>query len=400
MTAPPFPEYLIEHEARSATADEVPYTALCVAENRLVWDILEPKIRDRSLPPPEALGYDLMIGSEAFRRELARFMSRGFLGRSVDASQLVVLAGAGCVLETMFYGLCDSGDGVLIPTPSYAGFWMDLETRDQLQIVPVHRRIEDGFRLSAELLDSAVAEAGIPIKALVFTSPDNPLGKVFDRDEIEEILGWAERAGVHVVFDEIYALSVFGERPFTSVASLRPALGEMVHIVWAFSKDFAASGLRCGVLVSENEALIHAIDGLAYWACCSGDTQFLLGEMVADEAWVDRYVGKMQERLGNAYRSVTAVLGEYRVPYVSAEAGFFFLLDLRSYLSEPSWQAEHELWCHILDATGVNLTPGAACRCGEPGFMRLCYAGVSVEEAVPAVKRLGRALQALGSRSK
>ena len=49
---------------------------------------------------------------------------------------------------------------------------------------------------------------------------------------------WAESAGVHLVFDEIYALSVFGEAPFQSVASLRPELGPRVHIVWAFSKDF------------------------------------------------------------------------------------------------------------------------------------------------------------------
>ena len=73
-----------------------------------------------------------------------------------------------------------------------------------------------------------------------------------------------------MVFDEVYALSVFGERAFTSGASLRQSMGERVHVVWAFSKDFGASGLRCGVLVSENEAVLAAVDSLAYWACCSG----------------------------------------------------------------------------------------------------------------------------------
>jgi aspartate/methionine/tyrosine aminotransferase len=75
-----------------------------------------------------------------------------------------------------------------------------------------------------------------------------------------------------VVFDEIYALSVFGDRPFTSCATVLPSLGEHVHIVWAFSKDFGASGLRCGVLVSENEAVNRAVD---YYLYCRNKQRLL-----------------------------------------------------------------------------------------------------------------------------
>lgn len=67
-----------------------------------------------------------------------------------------------------------------------------------------------------------------------------------------------------------------------------------MHLTWAFSKDFAVSGLRCGVLYSENEALLEAVDGLAYWACVSGDTQYLLGEMISDDAWEDDFVAENQ----------------------------------------------------------------------------------------------------------
>jgi hypothetical protein len=41
----------------------------------------------------------------------------------------------------------------------------------------------------------------------------------------------------------------------------------------------------------------------------------------------------------------------------------------------------------------VNLTPGAACRVGEPGFMRLCFAAVPTDVAVGAVERIGRVLE-------
>jgi aspartate/methionine/tyrosine aminotransferase len=394
VAAPSTPEYVREHFARSTSPYDSAtrpngYIAMCIAENGLVWDILQPKMAACRDISARVLSYDSMIGSLDFRTQLARFMGRAFLGRAVSPEHVAVLAGAGSVLEILFYVLADRGEGVLVPTPSYAGFWQDLQTRDELTIVPVHCTSADGFRLTPSHLDRAVESAGRRIRALLFTSPNNPLGTVYSRSEIESILRWAEGLGIHVVFDEIYALSVFGQRTFISCASLRPSLGERVHIVWAFSKDFGASGLRCGALVSENEAVIAAVDALAYWACCSGDTQFLLGQMVADDAWVDAYVAAMRARLGDAYRAVTGALEQEQIPYLPAEAGFFFLCDLRRFMAEPTWEAEHALWRRMLEEANVNLTPGWACRVAEPGFMRLCFANLPPETAAVAVHRLG-----------
>ena len=398
QASPPLPEYLTEHMARSTLPDHFGgavaggYIPMCIAENKLVGELVIERLRQVREVPARVLDYDAMIGSPVFRAQLARFMARNFLKRDFGVDQIAVLAGAGSVLEILFHALADPGEGVLVPTPSYAGFWFDLETRDQLKIVPVHCRSEDGFVLTPELLDRAVAGAGCPIKALLYTSPNNPLGTVSSRAAIEEVLCWAETAGVHLVCDEIYALSVFGDRPFTSCAELRPSLGDRLHIVWAFSKDFGASGLRCGVLVSENQALLAAVNALAYWACCSGHTQYLLGELVSDQPWVDRYVQRMQDLLGRSYSRVTAALEAEGIPYVDAAAGFFLLVDLRRYLNAPTWEEEHRLWRRLLDEASVNLTPGAACHNGEPGFMRLCFASVPGDVAAAGVKRIGRVL--------
>jgi aspartate/methionine/tyrosine aminotransferase len=387
------PEYLRRHyEGLSDPCDLATnpdgYIGLCEAENRLVAEMVADRLDRAPTVPGTVLGYDAMTGSVQFRKQLARFMGRTFLGRELEAQQISVLAGAGSVLEILFYSIGDPGDGVLVPTPSYAGFWLDLELRDALTIVPVHRSINDGFRLTPELLDSALAGAERPIKALLFTSPDNPLGTVASREEITQVLAWADDHDLHVVFDEIYALSVFGERSFASCAQLRPSLGERTHIVWAFSKDFGASGLRCGVLVSENRAINAAVDALAYWACCSGHTQYLLGDLISDEAWIDSYIDSMREILRDAHDRLAAALDEGNIRHVPAEAGVFVLLDLRSHLAEPTWEAEHALWLTILEQARVNLTPGAACRAGEPGFFRLCYAAQPPDTVEVAVRRI------------
>ncbi len=391
------PEYLQRHyeclaDPYDSLVNPDGYIGLCEAENRLVSDMVADRLDRASRVPGTALAYDTMTGSLRFREQLGAFMGRTFLAREFDPQQISVLAGAGSVLEILFHALGDPGDGVLVPTPSYAGFWMDLELRNGLTIVPVHRFIDDGFQLTTEMLDRAVANAGRPVKALLFTSPDNPLGSVASPEEISRVLAWSEERNLHVVFDEIYALSVFGKRAFTSCAELLPSLGERVHIVWAFSKDFGASGLRCGVLVSENQSVNAAVDALAYWACCSGHTQYLLGDVISDEEWVDAYIGSMRALLRGSYSRLCAALDAGGVRYVAAEAGVFVLLDLRSCLAEPTWESERTLWLTVLERSRVNLTPGAACRVAEPGFFRLCYAGQPVETVETGVRRIARLL--------
>ncbi len=393
----PMPLYLDEHFARVGDAFDAAtnpdgYIGLAVAENKLVWDLVRPKLTEpRSNLPHQAICYDEMSGSEVFRRRLGEFMGRRFLGRTFSHRSIAVLAGAGSVLEILFYVLADPGQAVLVPTPSYSGFWADLETRNELHIIP-HTSSANGFRLTPQLLDEALKATERPVKALIYTNPSNPTGAVGSPEEVEEVIAWTESRGLHIVLDEVYALSIHGSTPFVSGATLRPSLGGNIHVVWAFSKDFGASGLRCGVLVSENEALMQAVDALAYWAVVSGDTQHVLGEMIADGPWVDGYLAAMQAGLREAYAAVTAALDKAGIRHVPASGGYFLLCDLRNHLEEPAWEAEEALWRRILDEANVNVTPGSACRNAEPGFMRICFAAAPVEAAVEAVRRLGRVL--------
>jgi 1-aminocyclopropane-1-carboxylate synthase len=368
------------------------YIGLAIAENKLVWDLLRPKLIEPRDPPHQAVCYDDMCGSFEFRLRLSEFMGSAFLDRAVDPAHVAVLAGAGSVLEILFFALADPGEAVLVPTPSYAGFWADLETRDELQIIPVHTGSATGFRLTTDLLDEAFEGADRPVRALLYTNPSNPTGFVAPAEELDEVIAWAEARDVHLVLDEIYALSVHGEAEFRSGASRRPALGPSTHVVWAFSKDFGASGLRCGVLVTENDQVMRSVAALAYWSVVSGDTQHLLSEMLGDEAWLAAYISGMRSRLRNGYERTTAALDAAGIPFVAAEAGIFLLLDMRSFMAEISWEAEGALWRSILEEANVNLTPGSACRIGEPGFMRLCFAAQPPDVVALAVERIGSAL--------
>ncbi len=250
------------------------------------------------------------------------------------------------------------------------------------------------FGLTPELLDRAVAGAGRPIKALLFTSPDNPLGRVASRDEISMVLEWADDRDLHVVFDEIYALSVFGESTFTSCSELlqvaRRADSHRLGLLQGLRR-FGSALRRARQRESCRSTPPSTRSPTGRVA--PDHTQHVLGDMISDEAWVDSYIDSMREVLRGAYSRLSAALDAGRIRHRPAEAGVFVLLDLRSHLAAPTWEAEHTLWIRDPRSGRVNLTPGAACHVGEPGFFRLCYAGHptdTVEIARPSDRQVVR----------
>jgi aspartate/methionine/tyrosine aminotransferase len=391
----PFAEYMLvsrEHLDRRWSPERPDgFIDLSVAENCLVWDLLrEPLSAARQVPLP-ASRYGDSRGHPAFRHSVAALASRTFLGRSIDPDSIYALAGAGAVLEALFYALCDPGDGVLVAAPGYPGFWMDLEQRDGVVIVPVETLWEDGFAISIEALDRAYETADRPIRALLVASPDNPTGRVLPAAEVGALVDWCRSRGIHVVFDEVYALSVHDGSVFTSVASIRE-LDDDVHVIWAVSKDFAVSGLRCGVLITESERIGQAMASQAIWSGVSGRTQHLFSELLADDQWVDGYLAEMPRRLATSHMMTLEGLAQAGIGSLPGQAGFFLMADFRSFLTEQSFAAEQALWRRIVDS-GVNTTPGSACRSATPGFARICFAAVPREALELGLSRIGAALR-------
>jgi aspartate/methionine/tyrosine aminotransferase len=395
ITDSPMAPYITAHFEHSMDADPSDpdrYIGLCIAENLLMWDMLETQINvDREVRAP-SVAYGDMVGSQALREQIARFGSAHLWGRSVRPENVVTMAGAGSILETLFYAICEPGDGVLVPTPSYVGFWADLETRDELNVIPIHTSSNTGFRLTPELLEASLQNARVPVKALMLTNPDNPTGRIMSPEDIDAAIRWARSHRLHIIVNNIYALSVHSDRSYVPTASIIGDLANDIHEVWGFSKDFAMSGVRCGVLTTDNQDVLDAVAELAYWSAVSGDTQHLLTNMLSDDAWTTDFVTKMQLRLKKSYDATTLALESAHISYVAGDAGLFLLADFRPFMDEVSWEEEGRLWNRILDEANVNVTPGSACHVGEPGFMRICFATEPPDVVATAIERIGSIL--------
>ncbi len=365
------------------------YIDLGTAENRLVFDLLEPKLTAPRRVTAEDTWYQDRAGSPSFRLELARLLTR-LQSAAVEPADLVVLAGVGPALEILAYALCDPGDGIVVPAPYFAGVDFAFSARAGVEIVPAWPGI--GLELTAESVEQAIVEAELPIRAVALLSPSNPLGQTYDEQTLRAVAEVVAAHDLHLVADEIYAGSVYAG-DFVSTTSLVPSVlpADRLHTVWGFAKDFGLSGFRVGALHTRNPEVRAIAERLGRLASPSSDTQAVLRDLLADTAWTDAFLTESRTRLGTAYRRTTEALDAAGIAYLPATAGLFVYLDLRPFLPEPTFEAERALADQIFTEARVHLTPGAAFHTPVPGYFRLCFA--TTPPAVPtAIARLAHLL--------
>ncbi|MEU0094314.1 aminotransferase class I/II-fold pyridoxal phosphate-dependent enzyme [Kribbella sp. NPDC006257] len=348
------------------------YIDLGTAENRLVFDLLEPKLTAPRRVTAEDTWYQDRAGSLSLRVELARFLT-GLQKSEVDPADLVVLAGAGPALEILAFALCDPGDGIVVPAPYFAGVDFAFSARAGAEIVPAWPELS--LELTADSVERAIVEADRPVRAVALVSPNNPLGQTYDETTLRAVGEVTARHGLHLIADEIYAGSVYsGDFVSTTrlVSSVLPA--DRLHVVWGFAKDFGLSGFRVGVLQTRNPEIRAIAERLGRLANPSSDTQAVLRDLLADTEWTEAFLAESRIRLATAYRRTTEALDAAGIPYLPATAGLFLYLDLRGFLPEPTFEAERTLATRIFTEARLHLAPGAAFHTPLPGYYRLCFA--------------------------
>ncbi|WIA13905.1 hypothetical protein OEZ85_002476 [Tetradesmus obliquus] len=408
---PPLPYWPMFFEAQSnlwSPDNPNGYIALAVAENRLTTELVQQGLQAHSGFPAAMLYYQDMRGIPELRQAIADMLQDSFMqGVQVDAQHLSVLAGVGAVLDLLFQCIAEPGDGVLIPAPYYPAFDNDLRVRNQVTTLPVHLDPQQqDFTAALDAAAEAAELAGHPVSALMFTHPSNPQGTLFSRQQLASMIQWCLRRKVHCISDEVYANSVFDEsQQFVSAAHLLQQevrsmegsqhAGDLVHIVFGFSKDFCASGLRVGCLLTKNAGLNKALDNIAYFNSTPCPLQWSLSQLLSDKQWLQDYLQENRRRLREAYTSVTSGLDAADIPYTAAPAGMFLWVDLRAAFggTPGTWEDEAALWRCMAQQHRVVLTPGAACHAAEPGWFRVCYAWTPPGSLAAAVSRIAAAVK-------
>lgn len=229
---------------------------------------------------------------------------------------------------------------------------------------------------------------GCNVKAILLTNPSNPLGVIYSKEAMISCIAWARSKNLHIIVDEIYGLSCFGDEPFTSVVSFfNNDISDDIHILWSFSKDLGASGLRLGVMYSQNKVLLQSMSSANDTFMVSNLMQEMAAGILSDRVWIDNYLVEMKRRLKLSYELLKNTLGDMGLVVVDAKAAIFAFADFSSLLKFESFDEEKKLHQELVDI-GLLFTPGQACHCQNPGYFRICYAWVRYESLLEAMRRL------------
>src|SRR5690606_8468778 len=163
-------------------------------------------------------------------------------GIEYKPNQIVVSTGAKQSIYNTFQCILSPGDEVIIPTP----FWVTYADIIELsggKPVYVNTSVETHFKANVEMLEKAITPKS---KAIIFSSPNNPSGAVYSKEELHEIAKFAQKHDLIIVSDEIYEHIIYGQK-MTSIASFPEAYDRTVTVN-GLSKAFAMTGWRIGYI--------------------------------------------------------------------------------------------------------------------------------------------------------
>ena len=183
--------------------------------------------------------YTAALGLPRLREAIAQHYARRF-SQPLEASRVVVTAGASAGLLLALALYVDPGDENLVPDPGYPGYRHFVRAFEGLAR-PLALSARSSFQPTLEQVRDAW---GPRTKGLLLGSPSNPTGTIADAAELARIAAFvAERGGV-LIADEIYQELVYDAPPATALG-----LPGEVLLVNSFSKYFCMTGWRLGWVV-------------------------------------------------------------------------------------------------------------------------------------------------------
>ena len=285
-------------------------------------------------------------------------------GWRVSPEAVMPLPGVIAGFNLAIRALTTPGDGLLVQTPVYPPI---------LRAASNHGLSRDGHPLTREsdgryTVDPDTFAAAIRprTRAFLLCNPHNPVGRLFERRELEAMAAACLRRDLWIIADEIHCDLLYDGRRHVPMATLAPEVEARTITLIAPSKTFNVPGLKCAVAVVPNatlrERLTAAVSDLVPKINVLGHAAAVAAYRDADD-WLQALLHYLQANRDVLVREVAQLSG---VRMTAPEATYLAWLDCRdSGLADP--------YTFFLDHARVALNDGKAFGPGGEGFVRLNF---------------------------
>ncbi len=326
--------------------------------------------------------YSPVEGLEEVRHIVAEKIKRDLGINYTPEKEVLITEGGTLGLFIAFMALINPGDEVLLPEITFGPYLNMLSLAEGKPVfIPVERKGKY-FVIHWEKISRLATPR---TKAVLLNDPQNPLGIVMSKKELELVGEMALKKDLMVISDEVYEKLVFDGLKHISIASLSEELKERTVLVNSFSKTYAMTGWRIGYNAANPEltrAMSRIYQGSA--RCAAPFTQMAVKAAIeGSQDCVEEMRLKYDERRKALYNGLAAIEGMV-VPY--PQGAFYIFADVRAF-GMSSW----DLTLHILQEGHVVVSPGSYYGPGGEGYIRFSYA-TPKEEILIGLEGIKRAL--------
>lgn len=304
--------------------------------------------------------------------------------------QIVVTTGAKQALINTLLCLVNPGEEVIVAAPYWVSY-RDMVKLAEGEAVYVTAGIENDFKITPAQLEAAITPR---TKVFMFSSPCNPTGSVYTREELKALAEVFEKhPHVFILSDEIYEHINF-RGSHESVAQFK-SIRDRVIIINGVSKGFAMTGWRVGYLAAHLDIAkaCTKLQGQFTSGTNSIAQRATIAAVEADPANTYQMLEKFRER-----RDLVLDLMKDIPGFITnkPEGAFYVFPNVKSYFGKTDGQTRVEnaadLCMYLLNKAQVALVPGDAF--GDPECIRFSYA-TSNDLLIEAVERMKKALAEL-----
>ncbi len=325
--------------------------------------------------------YTSNAGLMELREEICRYLYRR-QGLSYDpVKEVLITVGGSEAIDIGLRAMCNPGDEVLIPQPSYVSYEPCAVLAGAKPVI-INLKAENEFRLTAQELEDAITEK---TKLLILPFPNNPTGAIMEKKDLEAIAEVILKHDIFVMSDEIYSELTYKDK-HVSIAEL-PGMQERTILINGFSKAYAMTGWRLGYACGPREIIQQMTKIHQFAIMCAPTTS----QCAAVEALKngDGDVEQMRTAYNQRRRYLMNAFREMGLECFEPYGAFYVFPCIKEFGLTSDEFAER-----LLKEEKLAVVPGTAFGdCGE-GFLRISYA-YSLERLKEALSRMDRFIQRL-----
>jgi len=306
------------------------------------------------------------------------------------ADEIVASTGAKQTLSQLLMTIVNPGDEVIVPAPYWVSYYQMVKMAEGTPIV-IEATVDADFKVSAAQVEEAITSK---TKAFLFSTPCNPTGSVYSREELAELVKVFEKyPEIMIVSDEIYEhINFLGEH--VSIGQF-DSIKERVITVNGVSKGFAMTGWRVGYLGGPKwlAAACTKMQGQTTSATCSIAQKATETAVSEDPSFTEDMRAAFLRRRDLMISKLQEIDGlKLSIP----QGAFYIFPDVSSYFGKSfdgTTVANANDFCmYLLNEAHVATVTGEAF--GSPNCIRISYAAAD-EKLLEAAERIKSALEKL-----